>query len=160
MQKTPKPQPAPQKRNRVQIFFDPDEGRTQQQFKDECDINNIMAKYQVTGVVDHVAKYDGQYGEIPEIDYHKAMTVIADANSMFEELPSSVRDHFNNDPAGFLKFCEDEENIDKLREWNLANPIPLSDSVRQEAAQDHAGSGEAASMSTPASKENDAPESK
>lgn len=160
MRKSSKSETAPTKRNRVQVFFDPDEGRTQQQFKDECDINNIMARYQVTGVVDHVAKYEGQYGEIPEIDYHQAMSVIADANSMFEELPSTVRDHFGNDPAKFLAFCEDEANIDKLREWNLANPLPLSESVRQEGAQDDAGSGEAASMGTPASKQKDASESK
>lgn len=159
MRKIKNPETAPVKRKRVQIFFDPDEGRTQQQFRDECDINNIMARYQVSGVVDHVAKFQGQYGEIPEVDYHQAMSVIASANTMFEELPSSVRDHFDNDPAAFLAFCEDENNIDKLREWNLANPNPLSDSVRQEGAQEPAGSDAVAGRGTPASKQKDAPES-
>jgi len=85
--------------------------RTQQSFRDETDINQIMAKYQKTGIIDHVNEHGPRYGDQPSApDYHTAMNLVADTNSMFEELPSSVRADFDNDPSQFLDYVADEGN--------------------------------------------------
>ena len=107
------------------IQFDPKEGLTKQSFKDECNINKIMAKFQRTGMINHYSKHAPQYMNIPAIEYHEALNMIAEANSMFAELPSSVRDKFANDPEKFLEFVQNPKNNDELVEMGLANP-PLS----------------------------------
>ena len=59
---------------------------TQQHSKDETDINKIMARYIKTGVIDHVAKYQPQYTENSEVDYHNSLNIILKADEMFSEL--------------------------------------------------------------------------
>lgn len=107
-------------RRRVAIDFPPDEGLTRQEFKAECNINNIMAKYQKTGIIDHIMKYSPTYGEYSPIDFQEAMDTIKQGESLFAELPSKARKYFNNDPAEFMEFVNDPENIEKLVELGLA----------------------------------------
>jgi len=85
------------------------ESLTKQSFKESCDINNILAKYQKTGVIDHYNKFGAKYGDCPAITFTESEQIIASAKSMFEELPSKARRHFENDPAKFLEFCETVE---------------------------------------------------
>jgi len=99
---------------------------TQQHSKDEVDINNIMARYVKTGVIDHVNKFQGQYTENRETDFHTAQNIISRANSMFLELPSQVREKFHNDPGAFVEFVENPDNHDKLYEMGVANSKPKS----------------------------------
>lgn len=113
-------------RRRVQISFDPELGRTRQEFEAECNINNIMRKYQKTGVLDHLIKYAPTYGDYDAIDFQTAMDTIKAGEEMFAELPSSVRKHFDNDPAAFMDFVQDPDNLDILREMGLAKPAPES----------------------------------
>lgn len=93
----------------VQITF-PEQGRTKQAMQSQCDINQIMAKFQKTGVIDFVNKHSPQFGDSTGIDFQKSMETVAKANEMFADLPSSVRKRFNNDPQELLAFCEDAEN--------------------------------------------------
>jgi len=65
--------------------------------------------------------------DIPAIDYHEALNIVADAESMFEELPSTIRAQFENDPHKFLEFVQDPNNLDEMRELGLAKPPTLSD---------------------------------
>ncbi len=90
------------------IFLLP--SRTQQSFAEETDINRIMAKYQKTGMLDHINEHGAHYGDQPAAeDFHAAMSMVASTNSLFEELPSSVRDEFDNDPSLFLDYVADDE---------------------------------------------------
>lgn len=98
-----------------------------QSFADECNINKIMAKFQRTGVLVHYAKHAPQYQDVPAIDYLEALNVVADASSMFEELPSTIRAKFENDPARFLEFVQNPKNLEECRKLGLANPSPVSD---------------------------------
>lgn len=111
-----------QKRKYSMRFTQP--SLTQQHSKDEVDINLIMARYIKTGVIDHVAKYQPQYTENSQQDYHQSMNIILKSNEMFAELPSSVRKQFSNDPAAFLDFVNDESNHDKLQDMGLTNTPP------------------------------------
>jgi len=97
------------------------ESRTKQSFKEECNINNIMKRYEKTGVVNHLAETQGNYGSyIDAPSYHAAMSQICRANEMFGLLPSKVRYRFDNDPARFLAFVHDPENAAELVEMGLA----------------------------------------
>lgn len=102
----------------------------QQQFKDDCDINSIMRKFQVTGAIDHVAAHQPNYGMATPVDLHQAMNLITRAEQMFADLPSSLRRRFNGNPTEMLEFVQNPANADEARELGLA----LSDKAAAEAA--------------------------
>jgi phage internal scaffolding protein len=95
---------------------------TKQSFKASCDINNILVKYQKTGVFDHVKQYEGQYFDATEADYHESMNTVVQAQQMFDDLPSKAREYFNNDPAKFLAFFDEngQQSTELLYELGLA----------------------------------------
>lgn len=92
---------------RVATYIDPEGNMAQQEFKAECDINNIMKKYQRTGTIDHLNKYQGAYMDVQVQDYQEALNIINQIEPMFADLPSSVRDKFDNDPAAFLDYVQE-----------------------------------------------------
>ena len=96
--------------------------RTKQSERREADINFIVNRYQETGVMAHFQKYSGEYGEFDSTDFHQAMNMVASAKSMFESLPSSVRNMHQNDPAKFMDWIHDENNAEKAREMGLLPP--------------------------------------
>ena len=99
---------------------------THQSFKRECDINTIMAKYQKTGLVDHVANHQGDYSDLTDVPtYHDAMNKIISANQSFSTLPSSIRKKFSNDPAEFLDFVSNPENIEEMQKMGLIPESPI-----------------------------------
>ena len=98
------------------------DGLTEQNHKDETDINQIVRKYNKTGLIDHLNQFEKQYGDMTGYDYQDAMNTVAAANTMFEGLPSVIRNQFDNDPAKFINFVDDEANADKLVEMGLATP--------------------------------------
>ncbi|WNK12867.1 MAG: internal scaffolding protein [Microvirus sp.] len=97
----------------------PKEGRTRQEFKAESDINNIMARYQKTGLMENSREAIAQYLDCTQFDFQTAHNFIAGATSMFEGLPSSIRSRFDNDPSLFLGYMEDERNHKEARELGL-----------------------------------------
>lgn len=101
-------------------------GKTKQSFKAEADINNIMAKYQKTGLLEAVNKIQPQYGDVVGLDFQTAMEQINLAQSMFDELPSTVRKRFRNDPADFVDFVSDPANADEAERLGLIKrPEPV-----------------------------------
>lgn len=111
---------------KVSLTFPADEGRTKQSFKDECDINNIMARFQKTGVLAFANKFEARYGDVTGVDFGEAMRVVADARSMFAEMPARLRDRFANDPARFLEFVQNPANKDEARALGLLKPEALA----------------------------------
>ncbi|AXL14630.1 internal scaffolding protein [Microviridae sp.] len=115
-----------QPRKRVAINFEGCLALTEQHHKDECDIHNIMRKQKKTGVIEHVNAYQGTYGEMPTgNEFHENMNIIAKAQTMFETVPSHLRNMFENDPAKFLDFMQDPKNKNKMEELGLdASHLP------------------------------------
>lgn len=93
-----------------------------QSFKDESDINNIMRKFQRTGMLDWLNTHDGEYGDVTGITFETSMATILKAQEMFDELPSTVRERFMNNPALFFDFVHDPKNLAELRQLGLAKP--------------------------------------
>lgn len=99
---------------------------TKQAFQAECDINNIMKRYERTGIVDHLNKYGGRFGDFTgAVDFQTAQNIVIDAQKMFMDIPAAIRAKFDNDPGKFLVFATDPKNIDELREMGLAPPAPV-----------------------------------
>lgn len=99
------------------------DGLAIQSAKDECDINKIISKYQKTGLVQHVAIHGPTYGDYDALDFQTAMETIASGTEMFQELPSSVRKRFGNDPARFMEFINDPDTkLEDLERYGLTRP--------------------------------------
>ncbi len=98
---------------------------TKQSFKDECNINNIMARYQQTGIVNHFNKHAAQYKDTTGPLFTESQQIVANARSMFEELPSKVRRNFHNNPVEFLDFVNNPElTKQQLTDAGLAESPP------------------------------------
>lgn len=100
-----------------------EESLTQQHMQAETDVNNIMAKYQKHQIITHVSKYAGEYGDFSGVpDYREGLERIMAAEEMFQSLPAKIRDRFANDPANFIEFATNAENLPELRKMGLAPP--------------------------------------
>jgi len=74
--------------------------KTQQHFKDEADINEIMRRWLKTGEIKEIP-LPPQYGDFTEMetDYHSLNNRIAETNALFYRLPAAVRASYQNDPG-------------------------------------------------------------
>ena len=96
---------------------------TEQSHKEGVDINNIMERFTLTGVIEHVQKYQPIYGDfVSGCDFQENMEQIARANSMFQELPAAVRERFGNDTQAFLNFIDSDPDYSELIDLGLMDP--------------------------------------
>ena len=86
---------------------------TEQSHLKECDVNNIIAKYDKTGLIDHISQFEGEFGDVSGIDFRSALDLVTHASESFMSLPASVRARFDNTPELLLKFMEDAGNRDE-----------------------------------------------
>ncbi len=99
------------------VFVKP--SRTKQSFRDECDINNILRQFNVTGQLP-VGSVQPQYGDFSGItDYQSALNAVMAAQDSFLQLPAKVRAKFDNDPALFVDWASDEANRDEMKALGL-----------------------------------------
>lgn len=110
------------KKLKIPIKFSPQSPYTRQEFKAESDINTIMRRYQSTGELPVLNTQYPQYLDCTGVDFAAQMQFIAGARSMFNELPSSIRARFDNDPVAFVQFCSAESNRVALAEMGLLSP--------------------------------------
>lgn len=102
--------------------------RTKQEFKDQCDINNIIKSFKLTGQISHINAQaaQGRFEDMPdENDFQTSMNVIRSATESFAALPAKIRDRFQNNPQQFLAFCSDPENKDEAIKLGIVKkPVP------------------------------------
>lgn len=110
------------KKPRLTVSFPDTSEFTKQEFRDECDINTIMSKYQFNGEMPVINERVPQYLDVTGQDFQDAMYFVANAQSLFNELPSSLRNRFQNDPAHFLDFCSNDNNRDEMASLGLLKP--------------------------------------
>lgn len=98
--------------------FDPKErsrGRAKQEFKEQCDVNFLIAKYRKLGVWPSGAP--GVYEDSvswPK-DLAEAFDITARAAEQFEALPAKVRRRLGNDPRRLLELTG--EDLEDLRAY-------------------------------------------
>lgn len=104
----------------------PDKGRTKQSHRDECDINQIMKRFEKTGMIEHTNQFQGNYGNFTEVppDYQSAVDLVRAADEMFLTIPAKVRSVFDNDAGRFLAFVQDPANVEQMYELGLAKRPP------------------------------------
>ncbi|QXP08377.1 MAG: internal scaffolding protein [Arizlama microvirus] len=127
------PQPLPFRHRygfypRLQVTFT-GPGRTKQSFKDECDINTLMAKYLKTGHMDHVNQALPRFESVSEVDFQSAQNLIADAKSMFENIPSAIRSRFDNEPGKLLDWVHDPKNVQEAASLGFLDLDKVPDHV-------------------------------
>lgn len=88
--------------------------KTQQNFKDECDINNIVDRFLKTNTMPdvNIPEAFGDYLNAPG-SFHEALNLVIEAQDGFNSLPSNIRARFNNDPGALLDFLQDENNLEE-----------------------------------------------
>ena len=105
------------------LFLDTDDCFVQQHKAAECDINNIMSRYERDGILPHVNQYQGQYGDFTGVvDYQTALHLVQDAEDCFMSLPANIRKRFDNDPGQFFDFVSKPANVDEMISLGLAKP--------------------------------------
>lgn len=113
-------------KKRIAIVFK-DDSKTEQSHRDDVNINNIMAKARRGQMSDYIREFEGKYGDTTSLQYHEAQNIVAAANQMFEQLPSELRNKFENEPRLFLDFVQNPDNKEELIKLKLAKPEKPTD---------------------------------
>jgi phage internal scaffolding protein len=103
------------------------ESRTQQQFKDQCNVNKIIAKFKATGSVTHVRNAsEGVYADLADLpSLMEAEQVVITARNSFAAIPSEIRARFGHDPQNFVDFLKNPKNDEEAIKLGLkVRPAP------------------------------------
>lgn len=107
-----------------------DESMTVQSEKDSADINIIVERFGVTGMVPVLDKMPVASEFDAIFDYQTAQNAVVAAREAFAQIPAKIRTRFENDPGKFLEFYYDKANKDELVKMGLAEaevivpPVP------------------------------------
>lgn len=103
----------------------PEPTLAKQAFAEEVDINTIVKRFGLTGELPEGVRAPmyGDFTGVP-LDYHTAANLIAQANEAFDAMPAEVRARFQNDPAQFADFFNDEKNREEAVRLGLVVPAP------------------------------------
>ena len=94
----------------------------QQHFKDECDINNILRQFNVTGLLPETP-LSPKYGDFSGIsDYKTALDCVIAADEEFMNLPANLRARFDNDANNLIEFLDNEANRAEAEKLGLLEP--------------------------------------
>lgn len=120
--------------------------KTRQSEADALDINNIMKKYEKTGVLPFAGR-EAFYADVSTMgDYREALAAVTMADEAFMALPAGVRSKFENDAAQFLDFCSDPSNREEMVEMGLIEDVsgvaPVEPVVEPAAPDEPAGEGD------------------
>lgn len=130
--------------------------RTKQEFVKQCDINNIIKEFSITGQWNHVSAKaaQGAFLDLPDAyDFQSSMNTVIHAQQAFMSLPAAVRDRFHNEPGEFLAFVSDPANADELVKLGIRNPLPRPQAAPTAAAASTTPPGGSESTPPAATKE-------
>jgi phage internal scaffolding protein len=104
-----------------------DASLAQQHYKEECDINTILQKFNITGLLPE-QPLSPRYGDFTGIgDYHTAMNRVIAVQDEFEALPAQIRARFDNDPAQLIEFLENSDNRPEAEKLGLVDKAAAED---------------------------------
>ena len=104
-----------------------DPSLTQQQFKEEADINTIVDRFMKSGVMPtpvnmpQFMDYEGVF------DFQTAMNAVRAADENFMRMDAKIRARFNNSPQEFLEFFANPENTQEAIRLGLAIPQAVAE---------------------------------
>lgn len=104
-------------------------GRTKQEFKNDCDVNQILQRFTRTGTVPGTFVRP-QFLDCTSVpDLQQSLHIMKDAENAFLRLPATVRKHFDNNALEFVNFALNPDNVEQLREWGIAPKIAVKEPV-------------------------------
>lgn len=84
------------------------ETRTVQSDAHKADIQNIISKFNATGIIEHLNTVEMTFADVSEFgDYKDVMDHLRMAETEFMKLPSKVREEFDHDVANWLDAAHD-----------------------------------------------------
>lgn len=98
-----------------------DQSRTQQSFTDECDINTIVKKFNLTGQLPENVRMPSYQDFAGPFDFQEAMNAVRLATESFMMMPAHVRARFHNDPNEFVDFCSNDDNRQEAEKLGLVD---------------------------------------
>ena len=108
----------------------PEPTLTQQNTKEQTDINYIVATFARTGVMPQPTRLP-TYGDFTGVsDFREAMQLVQEATDAFNSLPADARAYFGNDPANLLDYIENGPDPQILADLGLAEIIQLPDTTQ------------------------------
>lgn len=101
-----------------------DPGVTQQSFRDEVDINEIVRRFGLTGSLPENFRPPmvGDFTNV--VDFQSALNAVIAAREAFEQMPGELRARFANDPQRLIDFLGDEKNRDEALKLGLLEKPP------------------------------------
>lgn len=104
---------------------DPD-FRAQQSFKEECDINEIVRRFGLTGEMpgDFAMPVSGVDVSEFQMDYKTALDFVHASQAEFMRMPPELRARFENDPGSLLAFLNDSKNREEAVKLGLISKPP------------------------------------
>lgn len=101
------------------------DGRTKQSFKDDTDINKLLARAARGDSISHLAKHGAMYGDFSDIDdLLTANARLEKGTEIFNSLPGEIRREFKNSPSNFFNYVNDPQNSERLGELLPALTAP------------------------------------
>lgn len=96
---------------------------TQQQYRDECDIDTILRRYKVGQPLPATSRV-GSYGDFTDFgDYQSCLERVRKADEDFASLPASLRARFGNDPVAYYQFVLDPSNQEECVKLGIRQKI-------------------------------------
>lgn len=96
------------------------EKMTKQSFRDEVDINSLVARYRQTGIMPHTRTRTPLYGDFSMAqDLQATLDTVRTTNESFMALPAAVREAANNSPVQLLEMLATDEGISQLEAQGL-----------------------------------------
>lgn len=117
---------------KVQLDCSNDEPITEQHHLAEVNINAIIKRHGMD-IIQKTAllrSQEFQFDDVTGNDFQEAMLKITKAQETFESLPSALRKKFDNNPAQYLDFVQNPENIEELYSMGLAQRPPKEEPVQ------------------------------
>lgn len=105
---------------------------TDQSFKDQCDSNVIMKRFEQTGQIQHLNQRQAHYGDWSDKpDFFGAMCLIAEAKQDFMSLDAHIRAKFHHKMENYVAFLQDPANDDEAVKLGLKTrpELPLPQEV-------------------------------
>lgn len=105
----------------------PEESLAIQSAAEEADINNIVRRFGITGELPSNLRMPVSGDFTNALDFHTSMNLVRQAQEEFLRVPAEIRARFNNDPASFMSFFEDEANREEAIKLGLVRPAAPSE---------------------------------
>lgn len=107
------------------VVYCDDVSLTQQHFADEVDINRILDRFAVTGVLTSQNSGIPQFGDFTgDFDYQTMLNMVREADVSFLSLDPKLRARFANDPQQLMLFLADPANRVEAVALGLVNAPP------------------------------------